>query len=159
MTEELVDGQGDERHEPPAVLDARIRRQCRERAEEFAAVVVEQFLVALPDFDVAVLEDPRQGLLLGDVDLYADELGPDVSVVLVEPVGVGEPRRVLVRMRRDRRQQCVLVRHEGIVRRVARLTAVGSWRKSDWTRTRPGAAASLPGRRRCRRARRPTTPP
>src|SRR5262249_15828881 len=41
--------------------------------------------------------------------------GPDGPVVLVEPVGVGQPRGVLVRVGGDRGQKCVFVGHEGIL--------------------------------------------
>ena len=44
-------------------------------------------------------------------DLHANELGPNVLPVLVEPVRVHQPRRILIRVRRDDIQKCRFIGH------------------------------------------------
>ena len=72
-------------------------------------MVVEQLLLALEHIDVTVKDDSRQRLDARDFDLHADELGADVLAVLVEPVGIDESRRVLVRVRGNGGQRRVFV--------------------------------------------------
>ena len=52
-----------------------------------------------------------EGLGAGGLDLHADELGAVGLAVLLQPVGVHQPRGVVVGVGEDRGEKCVAVGH------------------------------------------------
>jgi hypothetical protein len=78
--------------------------QLRERTEPHG-----RFDSALDDIRIA-----RVGGRAGHQRaLRADEIGLEWRLVLVEPIGVGEPGRVFAGVGDDRRQECLFVIHGG----------------------------------------------
>ena len=102
---------------PRSKIDVERLRRSGERKEKFSQVIVEQILLPPEELNVLVEVNGRQSFDAGDLDLHADELGADGPVVLVEPVGIGQPRRVLFRMGSDGGQESGFIGHGGIVPR------------------------------------------
>src|SRR5687768_10571429 len=96
---EAVRARGDVLHEP--ALEARRLQLFRHATHPRVAMFVHELVAALAEL---------RGLALRELALELDELAARIAAV-AERVGVDEPRRVVLRIREDRLEELLLVRH------------------------------------------------